>query len=201
MLFHGNPLLIQGFNTFLPPGYRIELNSEHSDTITVTTPMGQTTQRTTMYGIPPSLPREPMHTPGVPPPPPHYPQPSFTLGGPVLPVGAGVSSRPITPAPVHPHGPPHMPHDMQAMHPPHSQSPALPGGREDAALLGSLNARPEKSQNGEFRHAIDYLSKIKHRYNDDPETYKQFLEILQTYQKDQRNQDVRNQAFRVVCIF
>lgn len=39
-------MLIQGFNTFLPAGYRIECTSEAGshDYITVTTPMGTTTQ-------------------------------------------------------------------------------------------------------------------------------------------------------------
>ena len=188
MLFHGNPMLIQGFNTFLPPGYRIELHNEQSDTITVTTPMGQLTQRTTMYGIPQGLSREHL-IPGMVPP---YPQANFGMPPPppipVLPVGIGSGSRPVSPMPVHGHPPPHIPHEMQGMRPPHSQSPALPGGRDDAALLGSLNARQaEKPQNGEFHHAINYLSKIKTRFHDDPETYKQFLEILQTYQKEQRH--------------
>ncbi|TDL28279.1 PAH2 domain-containing protein, partial [Rickenella mellea] len=42
VLFYGHPDLIQGFNTFLPPGYRIECTtgpSEHN-IITVTTPSG-----------------------------------------------------------------------------------------------------------------------------------------------------------------
>lgn len=38
----------------------------------------------------------------------------------------------------------------------------------------------------EFNHAITYVNKIKNRFAKDPETYKTFLEILQTYQKDQR---------------
>lgn len=38
-LFTGNPELIQGFNTFLPPGYRIECGAD-SESIRVTTPMG-----------------------------------------------------------------------------------------------------------------------------------------------------------------
>lgn len=37
-LFHGHPQLIQGFNTFLPVGYRIDAQSK--DLITVTTPTG-----------------------------------------------------------------------------------------------------------------------------------------------------------------
>ncbi|KIP11841.1 hypothetical protein PHLGIDRAFT_27677 [Phlebiopsis gigantea 11061_1 CR5-6] len=45
-LFRGYPMLIQGFNTFLPAGYRIECTTDidNSDLITVTTPMGTTTQ-------------------------------------------------------------------------------------------------------------------------------------------------------------
>lgn len=42
-LFAGHPELIQGFNTFLPPGYRIECGTQDDpNTIRVTTPMGTT---------------------------------------------------------------------------------------------------------------------------------------------------------------
>ena len=42
-LFAGNPNLIQGFNTFLPPGYRIECGmGDDPNSIRVTTPMGTT---------------------------------------------------------------------------------------------------------------------------------------------------------------
>lgn len=42
-LFAGNPQLIQGFNTFLPPGYKIECGAEDDpNAIRVTTPMGTT---------------------------------------------------------------------------------------------------------------------------------------------------------------
>lgn len=44
-LFNGHPALIQGFNTFLPPGYRIECGTEENpDAIRVTTPSGTMTQ-------------------------------------------------------------------------------------------------------------------------------------------------------------
>ncbi|KAF9527770.1 paired amphipathic helix [Crepidotus variabilis] len=45
-LFNGDPVLIQGFNVFLPPGYQItcSTNLQGVDTITVTTPTGTTTQ-------------------------------------------------------------------------------------------------------------------------------------------------------------
>ena len=46
-LFHGHPALIQGFNTFLPAGYRIETtDNPDPNFITVTTPAGITTQAT-----------------------------------------------------------------------------------------------------------------------------------------------------------
>jgi paired amphipathic helix protein Sin3a len=37
-LFHGHPDLIVGFNTFLPPGYKIEVSDEHHGYIQVTHP-------------------------------------------------------------------------------------------------------------------------------------------------------------------
>lgn len=41
-LFNGHPALIQGFNTFLPPGYRIECGTDtNPDIIRVTTPSGR----------------------------------------------------------------------------------------------------------------------------------------------------------------
>ena len=40
-LFSGHPSLIQGFNTFLPPGYKIECGTNGDpNAIRVTTPMG-----------------------------------------------------------------------------------------------------------------------------------------------------------------
>ena len=46
----------------------------------------------------------------------------------------------------------------------------------------------EDSQNPaiEFDHAITYVTTIKKRFANEPRTYQQFLEILHTYQKEQR---------------
>jgi paired amphipathic helix protein Sin3a len=41
-LFHGHPDLIVGFNTFLPPGYKIEVSDEHQGYIQVTHPSSRT---------------------------------------------------------------------------------------------------------------------------------------------------------------
>ena len=52
-LFAGHPELIEGFNTFLPPGYAIKCGVEGENSIRVTTPQG--TRVTTMANIPSRL--------------------------------------------------------------------------------------------------------------------------------------------------
>jgi len=47
--------------------------------------------------------------------------------------------------------------------------------------------RREHGQPLEFDHAISYVTKIKRRFVNDPNTYKAFLDILHTYQKQQRS--------------
>ncbi|KAL0079587.1 hypothetical protein F4703DRAFT_1741573 [Phycomyces blakesleeanus] len=108
-LFKGHPNLVSGFNTFLPPGYRIECSKDprEPDLIHVTTPGGITT----------------------------------TTGD-------------------------------QSSHNNGAKRPPI-----------------------EFNHAINYVNKIKNRFASDPDTYKQFLEILQMYQKDEKAiQDVYSQV-------
>ncbi|KAG5519162.1 hypothetical protein PMAC_002250 [Pneumocystis sp. 'macacae'] len=127
-LFRGHPNLIQGFNTFLPPGYRVECSLDPSDptAIRVITPLG------TMM----------THS---------------GLGG--------------------------------------SLSSTQEGIRESWSAIQDNNIY-NQSDNGisitgkkapvEFNHAINY-----NRFSNEPDTYKRFLEILQTYQKEQRSiQDV-----------
>nr|GAT60896.1 predicted protein [Mycena chlorophos] len=71
-LFHEHPALIQGFNTFLPTGYRIECgkDGEDSNVITVTTPSGTTTTKnggTIQPAPPPEAPEPPPPSPSPPP--------------------------------------------------------------------------------------------------------------------------------------
>ncbi|KAH9486320.1 Transcriptional regulatory protein SIN3 [Psilocybe cubensis] len=199
-LFHGNPYLIQGFNTFLPMGYRIDIAVDPSDPniITVTTPLGTTTQNTNNTAPIPRNAREldPM-----------LPAPAYVNAGPgPYPITStllqntanGPGSRSHTPHlfPT-PTGPP----------PPYEPvySPGIQGPQTTAAaasflnylnnnnnnnvnnVAGSSSKQVEKQPAGEFNHAIQYLNKIKARYGDDPNTYKQFLDILQTFQKEQRH--------------
>jgi len=185
MLFHGNPYLIQGFNTFLPPGYRIEMSADPLDPniITVTTPLGTTTQSTNTFEQISRVTRDTTAS-----------KSSLSLpptGGPGFPFQP--ISRSMTPS----MAPYHVPHMSQSMD---AYSPGLQGPSTTAAasFLGNLSNRNavESKSSGEFNHAIQYLNKIKARYSDDPDTYKQFLEILQTYQKEQRQiQDVCSMRF------
>ena len=62
-LFAGHPQLIEGFNTFLPPGYRIEAGWDNDpNQIRVTTPMGTTTCRPSM--LPAQVGTRPLGGPG-----------------------------------------------------------------------------------------------------------------------------------------
>uniref|UniRef100_A0A8C1DZG6 SIN3 transcription regulator family member Aa n=1 Tax=Cyprinus carpio carpio TaxID=630221 RepID=A0A8C1DZG6_CYPCA len=70
-LFKGHPDLIMGFNTFLPPGYKIEVQT--NDLVNVTTP-GQI-HHITPHGI--SVQNIPTRPPPPPPPPHSHPNPSI----------------------------------------------------------------------------------------------------------------------------
>ncbi|KAK1891781.1 Paired amphipathic helix protein Sin3a [Dissostichus eleginoides] len=113
-LFKGHPDLIMGFNTFLPPGYKIEVQT--NDLVNVTTP-GQI----------------------------HYITPHVKPASQFIQSHTPVSSTP-------------------------SAGPPL-----------------QNNQPVEFNHAINYVNKIKNRFQGQPDIYKSFLEILHTYQKEQRN--------------
>jgi paired amphipathic helix protein Sin3a len=176
LLFTGNPELIQGFNTFLPMGYRIDISADPRDNmITVTTPSGITRQSTTAFAqlVPPL---SNMSTPGLTPP---FPGAALTA---LPPLGSGPGS--MSP------GQYALGHGAAPLEAAYSPGFAgAPSSRAAASFLESLSNRNpiEKQPAGEFNHAIQYLNKIKARYSDDPNTYKQFLEILQTYQKEQKH--------------
>ena len=148
-LFRGHPALIQGFNTFLPPGYRIECSdlsgtNPTGGTITVTTPMGVTTLQASASFLP-AWQAQHQHQ--------HQHQ------------------QPTQDASIMPPSP-----SSQYMQP-------QPSGANTPTAASTLaNQKPPV----EFNHAISYVNKIKNRFNQDPETYKMFLEVLQTYQKEQR---------------
>ncbi|KAI8606268.1 hypothetical protein EDD21DRAFT_298439 [Dissophora ornata] len=161
-LFKGHPTLISGFNTFLPPGYRIECLSSPNETnmIRVTTPSGHTT---TQMGDPIVIPER------LPPPTPsHYNQPSYHMQ-------QGGGYQPSIPS-------------MSQIQLPPVNSPGYMSQPSSQAMgsSGSQNGAGSKKTPVEFNHAINYVHKIKNRFANDPETYKQFLELLQAYQKEMK---------------
>ncbi|KAF8982848.1 Transcriptional regulatory protein sin3 [Entomortierella lignicola] len=162
-LFKGHPTLISGFNTFLPPGYRIEClsSANEANMIRVTTPSGHTT---TQMGGPIVIPER------LPPPAPsHYNQSSYHMQQ-----GSGYQ--------------PSIPSISQIQLPPVVNSPGYMSQQLPQALgsSGSQNGANSKKTPVEFNHAINYVHKIKNRFANDPETYKQFLELLQAYQKEMK---------------
>ncbi|KAH8679886.1 hypothetical protein BGZ60DRAFT_525084 [Tricladium varicosporioides] len=217
-LFAGHPNLIQGFNTFLPPGYRIECGAGNDpNTIRVTTPMGTTVQSITGSGR--ALPEGNMgqNNPGSA----YYgaphrgnwqQQPQTSIESPEAvfspqnqSVGPAYSQSQAQ----------HSTYEAQqaaAAHqqqqrgvsqltnavatlgqPPRNTQTPTPGGQ--GGMNGAGQAGLEKRGPVEFNHAISYVNKIKNRFQDRPEIYKQFLEILQTYQRESKPiQDVYAQV-------
>ncbi|GMF32386.1 unnamed protein product [Phytophthora lilii] len=163
-LFRGYPNLILGFNTFLPPGYRIR-----PDTSIEVIP----SQMAGRGGV----------------------QQSMYSG-----VGAQQSSNanmghrppPVT-IPPPPYSPPELhkptPSSRQQLAPAgQMKAGGKPKKQQQAPTPGGGNAASRSSTNPvEFDHAIHYVTTIKQRFADEPETYKEFLAILHTYQKEQRS--------------
>ncbi|KAF2674478.1 hypothetical protein BT63DRAFT_419768 [Microthyrium microscopicum] len=226
-LFVGNPDLIQGFNTFLPPGYKIECGGDDPNAIRVTTPQGSTIHQ--LQARPPSPPydqrSQPQHE--------HaqggnerayYDRPQFVqqLMGPqgqsfpsdgratianfAQQQGPGM---PISPEGRRDQPGPPMSQDQRSLAALQQASAPLdargPMGRHlGAADIGNIagavglmngsaaavaaagNAADKQRGPVEFNHAINYVNKIKNRFATQPDIYKQFLEILQTYQRESK---------------
>ncbi|KAF8268550.1 Sin3 family co-repressor-domain-containing protein, partial [Lactarius quietus] len=153
-LFHGHPFLIQGFNTFLPVGYRIEVgsDSQSSEVITVTTPSGTMLRST--------------NTPSIQAPTPAVSAPQQELGQ--LP-----------------------PSDQPAVSAPLPSTSAL--GLSNTPKLSSSSIDLPTSDDHERQvlgPAMEYVQRIKTRFSNDPDTYKQFLEILSNYKSSANNAEV-----------
>eukprot|EP00127_Corallochytrium_limacisporum_P001852 Clim_evm7s88 gene=Clim_evmTU7s88 len=185
-LFEGHPELITGFNTFLPPGFQIDPSTVpgHPANRTGTTTVGtidENGERNKPLPGPPPTTYEapPPGQAGYAPPPP--------TGGPPPPPTAQQNAS--GPPPPQPSGPapgaaPAAPANAAAASQPSSQ-PAS----------GGASGAPRQRAPVEFNQAINYVSKIKTRFSQHPEIYKNFLEILHTYQKEQTSiKDVYNQV-------
>ncbi|KAJ0288069.1 hypothetical protein COL940_002211 [Colletotrichum noveboracense] len=216
-LFAGHPNLIQGFNTFLPPGYRIECGAGNDpNTIRVTTPMGTTVQSIAGRGaqvdgghahpggasqslFPQRGPnwqqqqQQPQHSI-------ESPEANFSTLVQNGPGGFGQQAQNLAAA-FEAQGAQQRGPQAQGAHPANSQQPPR-NAHTPTPVTGPANVNGNASQQQqqqanlerrgpvEFNHAISY-----NRFQDKPEIYKQFLEILQTYQREQKPiQDVYAQV-------
>ncbi|KAL4957359.1 hypothetical protein BDW69DRAFT_156459 [Aspergillus filifer] len=222
-LFNGHPALIQGFNTFLPPGYRIECGTEDNpDAIRVTTPSGTNTLSLGPHGRSDYYEhsRPGWQQQGQPQQP-----PQSSLAGSYSPgsrlIGGMFGQQAGQPQPQDHHyeytgqqeqqplagAPPTHGQDQRGVSQLQGAASAASAGMGRPGLMGAAAAgqpsltQPMNNLAGagvlqgaqdlkrgpvEFNHAISYVNKIKNRFSSRPEIYKQFLEILQTYQRESK---------------
>lgn len=156
-LFAGHNSLIQGFNTFLPQGYRIECSDDPSDPnpIRVTTPQGTISRPEDAQSV--------------------FPERQWQQQQPPSEQQYGAYAQQTS-----------NPNSMSQLHAAVSENRSASGNSADVRRSGDPI---------EFNHAIGYVNKIKARFSAQPDIYKTFLEILQTYQRDQlRIGDVYSQV-------
>ncbi|CAH0404346.1 unnamed protein product [Chilo suppressalis] len=168
-LFKGHPELIVGFNTFLPPGYKIEVQSNGQVSVSMPSPGGLTAGG----GAPVLL--------GVPPPQPHLvqllPVPHQSVSSAIV-HNLSVSATPANT--LHHISQAHQQIEAASIHHSGGTVPATSGNCPHSAT-----APP--GQPVEFNHAIEYVNKIKSRFSRQPDKYKRFLEILHAYQRGHRD--------------
>ncbi|KAM9493615.1 paired amphipathic helix protein Sin3a isoform 3-T3 [Clarias gariepinus] len=172
-LFKGHPDLIMGFNTFLPPGYKIEVQT--NDLVNVTTP-GQI-HHITPHGI---------SVQNITPQTQHQSQTSAPASTAALPMPSQPTPAKISKPMQSPALTPTSQHNPSI---PSYASPRSPSVQSHTPVSSTPASAPplQNNQPVEFNHAINYVNKIKNRFQGQPDIYKAFLEILHTYQKEQRN--------------
>ncbi|RWS25812.1 Paired amphipathic helix protein Sin3a-like protein, partial [Leptotrombidium deliense] len=196
-LFKGHPELIVGFNTFLPPGYKIEMQA--NDQVNVSMPSSALIIQTTSGTA--TLVNTSSHV-GA-----NNPLASLALHHPVQLSGvhqnstkSGVATNSVAQHSAHQNLSASVRSGAAAIidahHAPQTQSGnTIHGsGAPNALSLNSAgnngsasgNSSASGTQPVEFNHAINYVNKIKNRFQGQPEVYKQFLEILHAYQKEQK---------------
>ncbi|KYN12810.1 PREDICTED: paired amphipathic helix protein Sin3b isoform X1 [Trachymyrmex cornetzi] len=188
-LFKGHPELIVGFNTFLPPGYKIEVQANeqgYAFQVSVSMPSPTATHTATLsqhhctvnVGSPPvaSPPTQPAKAPPVLQIMPGSGNIHHTLAN-------SITTNSLT---VHAPSPPPSVSVYNNSHVSTAQAQAVSQALNQADGV-STGGQTQQSQPVEFNHAINYVNKIKNRFQGQPDKYKRFLEILHTYQKEQRN--------------
>ena len=192
-LFRGHPELIVGFNTFLPPGYKIEMQT--NDQVNVSMP-NRTTSAIIISGPPPASlsstinqqqPLAPTSQSTV-----ISQQQNTSLPNNIQQQSASVhltnlSTVSLNASNANTNRQPINLSTNGSLH--HSN---LPNNqlRNASNLIDQQQQQQQAnniSQPVEFNHAINYVNKIKNRFQGQPDVYKQFLEILHAYQKEQKS--------------
>ncbi|CAK1548870.1 unnamed protein product [Leptosia nina] len=189
-LFKGHPELIVGFNTFLPPGYKIEVQSNGQVSVSMPSPTGLG------VGV---VPVGPVGNVTNVPSGPHTPHGPVAGSGSVL---LGVHHAPAQPQLVH-----LLPVQQSVSQVVHNLSVAPSAANTlhhisqahqqiEAAAIHHTSGGPTNTSGShstaagqpvEFNHAIEYVNKIKSRFSRQPDKYKRFLEILHAYQRGHRD--------------
>ncbi|XP_073964525.1 SIN3 transcription regulator family member A [Choristoneura fumiferana] len=167
-LFKGHPELIVGFNTFLPPGYKIEVKSNGQVSVSMPSPTGLGAGGGVLLGV-------------------HHAAPPAQLVH-LLPVAQSVNNAIVHNLSVNATPANTLHHISQA----HQQIEAAaihhtPGTVAPPAGSGPHAPPAPAGQPVEFNHAIEYVNKIKSRFSRQPDKYKRFLEILHAYQRGHRD--------------
>lgn len=73
-------------------------------------------------------------------------------------------------------------------------SPRSPSVQSHTPVSSTPASAPplQNNQPVEFNHAINYVNKIKNRFQGQPDIYKAFLEILHTYQVRGKMEQIRS---------
>ncbi|WBW73779.1 Clr6 histone deacetylase complex subunit Pst1 [Schizosaccharomyces osmophilus] len=155
-LFSGYPALIQGFNTFLPPGYGIELGPSEfgkPPAVHITTPQGPLVIAD--WNRPHATAQVPS---GYQKPAPYQP----------------ANSQPAVPSP--------------GVIPPSAQSSTFAPYKSSPSPMPPSFPSVDASvkQAADLDHAIHFVNNVKNRFSHKPEAYNAFLDILKSYQHDQR---------------
>jgi paired amphipathic helix protein Sin3a len=155
--------LIVGFNTFLPPGYNLELTNNPEDPVKVTTPNDMSPAYNPVR-IPPSN-TQPL------PPIVNNARPNRDVSDQYTQDQASAAAQ--------------QPYNAAVSGASNIISNMSQSDRRSDVPIMPLNSRQQRGPI-EFNHAINYVNKIKTRFANQPETYRYFLEILQTYQKEDK---------------
>lgn len=160
-LFKGYPHLILGFNSFLPPGYKIRLQNFEPVNFTahsqkVQQPMKSDTTETATVTAP--LPKE--HSTIMS----STSDQNVTHGNMILSTATSASIHPISES---------------------TQSQQLVQESQSNKQPEPVSNRTVKDPVG-FKHAINYVNKVKSRFQNQPDVYREFLEVLHAYQKQQK---------------